>query len=145
MVWFCLPCSILFISCIWSTVFFKILHLSGFTLKLSMSLMLADSNSASSSKYLFSCSLRLFSVLLHKEKPVSVHFYHRTSFSLQVLNIYILIEICNLIQNIKSDFENNLNSHLKNRYYEIPKYRKQFWPKYVKRMTAITDVISSMI
>ena len=58
-----------------------------------MSLMLADNNSASSSKYLFSCSLRLFSVLLHKENPVTVHFYHHISFSDQVFDIYIFTGI----------------------------------------------------
>lgn len=137
---FFLPCSILFINCIWSTVFFKILHLSGFTLKLSMSLMFADNNSASSSKYLFSCSLRLFSVLFHKENPVSVHHYHHIPFSDQVFNVYAFREIPIFIQSTKPDLGNNLNSYLKNRYYKIPKHRKQFWLKYIKRMTAVTDV-----
>lgn len=63
-----LPCSNLFICWIWSTVFFRILHLSGLTLRVSMSPMFADSSSASSSKYLFSCSRRRFSLLLKKEK-----------------------------------------------------------------------------
>lgn len=58
-----LPCSNLFICWIWSTVFFRILHLSGLTLRVSMSPMFADSSSASSSKYLFSCSRRRFSLL----------------------------------------------------------------------------------
>lgn len=36
------------------------------------------------------------------------------------------------IQNIKPDLENNLNSHLKNRYHKISKCRKQFWLKYIE-------------
>lgn len=67
-----LPCSNLFICWIWSTVFFRILHLSGLTLRVSMSPMFADSSSASSSKYLFSCSRRRFSLLLEKGKKLKV-------------------------------------------------------------------------
>jgi hypothetical protein len=63
--------------------------------------MLADSNSASSSKYLFSCSLRLFSVLLHKENLIRVHLYHIISFSDQAVNVYRFREILIITENIK--------------------------------------------
>ena len=56
------PCSLICRICF--TVSFKMAHLSGLTLKLSMSLMLAKINSASSSMYLFSWSRFLLSVLL---------------------------------------------------------------------------------
>lgn len=49
-----LPCAFIWRICF--TVSFRIAHLSGFTLKLSMSLKLAKISSASSWMYLFSCS-----------------------------------------------------------------------------------------
>lgn len=57
-----LPCSLICRICF--TVSFKIAHLSGLKLKLSISLKLAKISSASSSMYLFSCSRLRFSVLL---------------------------------------------------------------------------------
>lgn len=63
------PCSFICLICF--TVSFRIAHLSGLTLKLSMSLKLAKMSSASSSMYLFSCSRLRFSLLrlgLKKEK-----------------------------------------------------------------------------
>lgn len=56
-----LPCSFICLICF--TVSFRIAHLSGLTLKLSMSLKLAKISSASSSMYLFSCSRLRFSLL----------------------------------------------------------------------------------
>lgn len=55
------PCSFICLICF--TVSFRIAHLSGLTLKLSMSLKLAKISSASSSMYLFSCSRFRFSLL----------------------------------------------------------------------------------
>lgn len=55
------PCSFICLICF--TVSFRIAHLSGLTLKLSMSLKLAKISSASSSMYLFSCSRLRFSLL----------------------------------------------------------------------------------
>lgn len=55
------PCSFICLICF--TVSFRIAHLSGLTLKLSISLKLANISSASSSMYLFSCSRLRFSLL----------------------------------------------------------------------------------
>lgn len=56
------PCSLICLICF--TVSFRMAHLSGLTLRSSMSLMLAKISSASSSMYLFSCSRFLRSLLL---------------------------------------------------------------------------------
>lgn len=61
----CLPCSLIWRIC--RTVSLRMAHLSGFTLKLSMSLRLAEISSANSSMYLLSCSRRLLSHLCGKE------------------------------------------------------------------------------
>lgn len=55
------PCSLIWR--IWRTVSLRMAHLSGLTLKLSMSLRLAEISSASSSMYLLSCSRRFLSHL----------------------------------------------------------------------------------
>ena len=55
------PCSLMWRIC--RTVSLRMAHLSGFTLKLSMSPRLAEISSASSSMYLLSCSRRLLSHL----------------------------------------------------------------------------------
>lgn len=55
------PCSLICLICF--TVSLRMAHLSGLTLRSSMSLMLAKISSASSSMYLFSCSLLRLSVL----------------------------------------------------------------------------------
>ncbi|TNN41753.1 hypothetical protein EYF80_048088 [Liparis tanakae] len=68
------PCSLICRICF--TVSLRMAHLSGLTLRSSMSLMLAKISSASSSMYRFSCSRFLLSVLLfglRGEKRVGRH------------------------------------------------------------------------